>query len=106
MKKICLILFFVLINILSFGAEKTLSDIKSFQFDAREVTLINGKNRVKDYNIKAVLPDLIKKKLFFQKKIREKFIFIIRIKRLYISHFFSRVMRKNLMMRKIILSKL
>ncbi|WP_319202858.1 hypothetical protein [uncultured Ilyobacter sp.] len=65
MKKICLVLFFILINISSFSAEKTLSDIKSFQFDAREVTLINGKKRVKDYNIKAVLPDLIKKEIIF-----------------------------------------
>jgi outer membrane lipoprotein-sorting protein len=65
MKKICLIMFFIFINILSIASGKTLSDIKSFQFDAREVTSINGKNRVKDYNVKAILPDLIKKEIVF-----------------------------------------
>ncbi len=65
MKKIYLLTFFFIINIIVSASGKTLSEIKSFQFNAREVTSINGKNRVKDYSVKAVLPDLIKKEIIF-----------------------------------------
>lgn len=65
MKKIWIFSLLFVINIVALASQKTLSDIKSFQFNVREVTVINGKNRTKDYSVKAVLPDLIKKEIIF-----------------------------------------
>lgn len=65
MKKIYILSLLFVINIITLASTKTLSDIESFQFNVREMTVINGKNRTKDYSVKGVLPDLIKKVILF-----------------------------------------
>ncbi len=65
MKKILLIVFLLILCTLSFAEVKSISNIDSFKFDAREITILNGKKRIKEYHVIAVLPDKIRKEITF-----------------------------------------
>jgi len=65
MKKIIVSMLLCVLSIVSVAQMKTVSSIESFKFDAREVTIVNNKKRVKEYKVSAQLPDLIRKEITF-----------------------------------------
>ena len=65
MKKIIVTMLLCMLSVISVAATKTVSSIESFKFDAREITIINNKKRIKEYKVVAKLPDLIRKEITF-----------------------------------------
>ncbi len=65
MKKLFISVLLCLLGIVSMAQTKTVSSIESFKFDAREVTVVNNRKRVKEYKVAAKLPDLIRKEITF-----------------------------------------
>ena len=62
MKKIILAIFFALCSF-SFAEVKNISDIKSLDLIVREKTFINKRSEEKVYNIKYVVPNLLRKEM-------------------------------------------
>lgn len=64
MKKICVYLF-LLISVVVFGQEKSLSTLKNLQFTVNEKLKINNKEREKVYKIVFEIPDRVRKEIVF-----------------------------------------
>ena len=68
MKKIIVTMLLCMLSLVSMAQIKTVSNIESFKFDAREITIVNNKKRIKEYKVAAKLPDLIRKEITFPKE--------------------------------------
>lgn len=64
MRKLILLLSFILVTLGALGASN-LSNIETFSFNAREIKVVNNKNRVIEYSIIAQLPDNIRKEISY-----------------------------------------
>lgn len=63
MIKKLVVIFFLLIESLTFSKEKSISEIKTLEFLTNESIFLNQENRKTDYNIKFQIPDKIKKEI-------------------------------------------
>lgn len=68
MKKIIVSILLCILSIVSMAQLKTVSSIESFRFDAREITIVNNRKRIKEYKVVADLPDHIRKEITFPKE--------------------------------------
>ena len=87
MKKIILAIFFALCSF-SFAEVKNISDIKSLDLIVREKTFINKKSEEKVYNIKYVVPNLLRKEMLEPQSHRgEVFVYADDTKKTYLPVF-------------------
>lgn len=87
MKKIILAIFFMLYS-LNFSQVKNISDIKTLELTVKEKVFLNRKSEEKVYNIKYVVPNLMKKEMLEPKSHKgEIFIYIDDIKKTYLPIF-------------------
>lgn len=68
MKKIFIGVLLCMLGVFSIAHGKTISNIDSFKFEAREITTLNNRKRITEYKVSAKLPDLIRKEITFPKE--------------------------------------
>lgn len=87
MKKIILSIFFIICSF-SFSEVKNISEIKTLDFIVKEKVFINKKSDEKVYNIKYVVPDLLRKELLEPESHKgEVFVYVDDMKKTYLPVF-------------------